>query len=150
MKKIFAFCLLCMPMAVFAKGFDTTLEIRNTHSTYVNRGECSIKFEAIAHDSIDNVNALSFDVTAQTRKGALILRKVITVNRTDFEMVLGKTYFNFYIEGNEACDIDGQVVRINSVIAQFNDGSPNENLIKNKKVSERKFTPVKLVFGQPK
>ena len=133
---------------LFAAPLDTTISIKNTNASYVNRGMCSIVFDLVAYDFLDNVKKIDFSVIIRDKKGKEIDREVVTVD--EFNMVGGKTYSGFFIEGENACKAFGETLIISKALVYYNDGTKIEDIVKTKKLVIDDFKPMKIVIGATK
>jgi len=137
---------LTMISNTYAITKDAEIYVRNTHASYVNRGMCSLAFDIIAYDALDNIESIDFTVTIKDKKGKLIGRDQITAD--EFNFVGGKTYSKFYIEGESACDAFGGNLNITKAIVNHNDGTKAEDIVKTQKLKVENFKPMKIFIGE--
>ncbi|MDX8164392.1 hypothetical protein [Acinetobacter pittii] len=136
---------LTMISNTYAITKDAEIYVRNTHASYVNRGMCSLAFDIIAYDALDNIESIDFTVTMKDKNGKLIDRDQITAD--EFNFVGGKTYGRFFIEGEKACDAFGENLNISKAIFKHNDGTKSEDIVKTQKLKVDDFKPMKIVIG---
>jgi len=144
-KLVLGMCFLGLTITTHASPIETQISIKNFEASYVNRGICSIAFDMVAHDFLENVEKIDFYYVLKTRKGELIEKGISTAN--DFNMVGGRTYGDFFIESEGACGGFGGVVDIPKAIVTYNDGTRPEDIVKTKKLIVDDFKPVKLNIG---
>lgn len=144
-KKGLALISLCLfSFGSMAAPIDTIIEIKNSNASYVNRGACSIAFDLVAYDFLNNVDHIKFSVIAKNKAGKEILRDELVAS--DFNMVGGRTYSDIFLEGEEACDAFGETLLITKAIVIYNDGTKPENIIQTKKLKLSDFKPMKIVI----
>lgn len=131
-----------------AAPLNTTISIKNTHASYVNGGMCSIAFDLVAYEFLDNVQKINLSVTLKDKKGKEIDKEVVTVD--EFNMVGGKTYSGFFIEGENACNAFGETLIISKALVYYNDGTKIEDIVKTKKLVIDDFKPMKIIIGAGK
>ncbi|HCQ9810147.1 hypothetical protein I1W56_01210 [Acinetobacter baumannii] len=147
LKKYICFSVLCLIMisSAYALPKDAEIYVRNTHASYVNRGMCSLAFDVIAYDALDNIESIDFTVTMKDKNGKLIGRDQVTAD--EFNFVGGKTYGRFFIEGEKACNAFGENLNIIKAIVKHNDGTKAEDIVKTQKLKVDDFKPMKIVIG---
>ncbi|MFV7501146.1 UNVERIFIED_CONTAM: hypothetical protein KWE07_08595 [Acinetobacter pittii] len=147
LKKDICVLVLCSTMisSAYAIPKDAEIYVRNTNASYVNRGMCSLAFDVIAYDALDNIESIDFTVTMKDKNGKLIDRDQVTTD--EFNFVGGKTYGRFFIEGEKACDAFGENLNISKAIVKHNDGTKSEDIVKTQKLKVDDFKPMKIVIG---
>ena len=135
-----------MPIMSAFANIDTEFSIKNTHSSYVNHGICSLAFDVQAPDYIPNLREMEFYATLVNAKGKEVDHLVSGIS--EFNEVGGKTYGTFYLESEAACEVFGERVVFNKAMVYFTDGSKGEDIIKTKKLILDDFKPVKISIGK--
>lgn len=142
-------CISILSLAMISSAYaipkDAEIYVRNTQASYVNRGMCSLAFDVIAHDVLDNIESIDFTVTMKDKNGKLIGRDQATAD--EFNFVGGKTYGRFFIEGEKACDAFGENLNISKAIVKHNDGTKTEDIVKTQKLKVDDFKPMQIVIG---
>ena len=138
--------LLCLASSsLMAAPLTSNIAIKNTHATYVNSGICSLAFDLVAFDFLNNVKEIEFKVTLKDKKGKLISNEEATAS--EFDMAGGRTFGTFFIESEKACEAFGETVVFNKAIVYYNDGTKPEDIVRTKKLEVDSFKPVKVVIG---
>ena len=148
--KYFCFSLVSLMMLSSAHAIpnDTELYVRNTHASYVNRGMCSVAFDVQGYEPLYEMESIEFTVSLKDNKGNFHYTDTATAD--DFNFVGGRTYGQFFIEGEEACNIFGGTITINKAIVKHNDDSKDEDIVKNKKLQIDDFKPMKIIISSKK
>lgn len=145
LKKWIALTSACLlSCGICAAPIDTTIEIQNSYASYVNRGECSIVFDLVAYDFLNNVDRIEFTAIAKNKSGKEIMRDVLVAS--DFNMVGGRTNSTVYLEGEDACEAFGETLLIPKAVVYYNDGTRPENIVQTKKLRLSEFKPMKIII----
>lgn len=135
---------LMMISNAYAIPKDSEIYVRNTHASFVNRGMCSLAFDITAYDALVNIESINFKIMMKNKNGKLIDSDEVTAD--EFNFVGGKTYGQFFIEGESACDAFGETLLISKAVVNHNDGTKPEDIIKSKKLKVDDFKPMKILI----
>lgn len=129
-----------------AKPIDTEISIRNTGFSYVNRGMCSVAFELVAFEYLENIDSIAFEFEVRDSNNKFIFSGAEQVDSGVFNMVGGKTYILFAVEGEEACKMHGENLFIKKAVVRYSDGTPKEDIVKTEKLFISDFTPMEIII----
>lgn len=145
MKLIFSLIFLLLNFnEVYAMPLplDTVFSVKNTDSTYVNRGICSITLDLEANENLNNINKLVIYYSLIKKTGSVIEKDVTETD--EISIVGGRTYARFFIESEKACSAFGETINISKLIVYFNDGSRPLDIVKSKNLKSSNFKPMKI------
>lgn len=135
---------LMMISNAYAIPKNSEIYVKNTHASFVNRGMCSLAFDITAYDALVNIESINFKIMMKNKNGKLIDSDEVTAD--EFNFVGGKTYGQFFIESESACDAFGETLLISKAIVNHNDGTKPEDIIKSKKLKVDDFKPMKILI----